>query len=354
MADLRYVIPNELRRRAHRARTLVLFPGIPAALSLSLLHPLLTLAAGIALVATWNRQNRPTKGAQGEDLALGIPCVQPGSLAMLDDDYIVFNQVRVPWRDTALELDFVVVGRNGVFNVECKHLVGEIVGRDVDRNWVQQKRGSGGIPVTKHARNPVIQVRRSTHALATYLRSCGIDVWVHALVVFTHPAAKLSVSSNAVPVLTLPQLVDRIATFRPSTPFRQQGAAIRALRRLQDPVPGIDSRTAPAETVSGAGGPRHIRYFMRDMVPERIEAFMKHDMRSEIRKQSGPADITTAQPQLPVNRAAVQPARGRRRRLRVVAFAHPVERRRRKTVRTYRREEIFEVEESSDSDGGPD
>src|SRR6185369_9550970 len=102
MANLRYVKPNNLRRRANRLRTLLLIAGAPCALILGLLDPLLVLPAGIALCTIWNRQRRRLKGAEGEDLALGVPTARLGSLSTLPDDYIVFNQLQVPWRDTTI------------------------------------------------------------------------------------------------------------------------------------------------------------------------------------------------------------------------------------------------------------
>jgi hypothetical protein len=136
MADLRYITPNNLRRRAYRVRTIVATLGVSGALALGFLHPLLTVAAGGALSAIWKKQRRLLKGAEGEDIALGIPATLPGSLFTLPDDYIVFNHVRLPWRNTELELDFVVVGPNGVFNIECKALsrrrCGQRHGRQLD------------------------------------------------------------------------------------------------------------------------------------------------------------------------------------------------------------------------------
>jgi hypothetical protein len=352
MADLRYIRPNHLCRRANRVRALVVVPGIPTALCLGLIHPLLMLPTGIALLAIWNRQRRLLKGAQGEDLALGVPTAVPGPLSRLGDDYMVFNQLRVPWRNTTLELDFVVVGPNGVFDIECKHLVEEIVGRDVDQQWVQRKRGRGGVLITRGARNPVVQVRRSARALATYLRSIGINVSVHAVVVFTHPVAKLSVSSNSVPVLTLPQLADHIANLH--GPFQQQGAVMRALKVLRDTEPSsVAIGTAQRKAVSMAGGPKHISYFMRDIVPERVEVFMKHDIRAAMRKQHGSAPATS-QRSTTASPPAIPRTYRPRRQLRVITFARSGEKLRRRTVRTYRCEETIETEKSNESEIGRD
>lgn len=62
------------------------------------------------------------------------------SYSTLPDDYIVFDQLRIPWRDASVELDHVVVCPNCIFNVEFKHWVGEISGSDTDGVWIQRKR----------------------------------------------------------------------------------------------------------------------------------------------------------------------------------------------------------------------
>lgn len=354
MADLRYIRPNELRLRANRVRAFVIILGLPSALALGLIHPLLTLAAGGAFFAIWDKQYRLLKGAEGEDFALGASNVKPGSLSTLPDDYIIFNQLRIPWRDTTVELDYVVVGPNDVFNVECKHLVGEIVGGDVEQKWIQHKRGLGNVPLSRETRNPVIQVRRSTHALASYLRAKQIDVWVQAVVVFTHPAARLSVASNSVPILTLSQLAHHIASFRPRAPFRQQGVVMRALKLLRDNKSNSTKlATTDLGTVLRSGRPRHISYFMRDVVPERVEAFMRHEVRSVMRAQQRSSQaVAAAQTPTPAPVATIQRVPAPRPRLTVMTRS--VEKRRHRTVRTYEREEVTEVEETNETDFGRD
>ena len=230
------------------------------------------------------------KGAEGEDLALGIPTALPGSLATLADDYIVFNQIRVPWRSSVLELDHVVIGPNGVFNVECKHMVGEIDGSHTDKQWIQRKCGAGGVWTTREFRNPILQVKRSSHALATYLRARGIDVWVEPIMVFTHPAGRLRASSNSTPLLKLEQLAPCIQMSGTRRPFRQQTATTRAIKLLRNGDwrsndVGTARGTAGAAPSDRPGGPRHISNFMRDLVPERVEAFM-HQNLSRARKEA--------------------------------------------------------------------
>jgi hypothetical protein len=340
MADLRYITPNQLRLRANRMHALLLIFGIPGTLALGLILPALALPTVIALCAVWNRQYRLLKGAEGEDLALGVPAAQPGSLSTLPNDYIVFNQLRIPWRDTSVELDHVIVGPNGIFNVECKHWAGEISGNDTDRTWIQRKLVSSRLHTTRQMRSPLHQVRRSTHALATYLRSMGINVWVEGVTVFTHPAATLSVRTNSVPVLTLPQLAHYIETYQPLIPFRYQGAAMRAIKLLLGEKRRAETaRAKRAELSPDSSGPRHISYFMRDLIPERVEAFMSHDLR-HVAKGAEPTSSMIANSSAPSrpepeSTHSTSSKRTRRPRLTVIRGNVTGTTMRRKTVRTY-------------------
>jgi hypothetical protein len=335
--------------------------GFPCALALGLVHPVLAVAAAVALALFWTRQRRLLIGAQGEDMALGYPTALPGSLATLPDDYIVFNQLRVPWLNTVLEIDHVVVGPNGVFNVECKHMVGEIEGADHARKWTQRKRGAGSVSIEREFRNPILQVKRSSHALARYLRARGIHVWVSPIVVFTHPAARVRATSNSTPLLKLEQLAPCIAMSDTRYAYRHQAAVTRALKRLCDEDGGHAELRANglATTTSDprSGGPHHISYFMRDLIPERVQAFMTHDLaqaRKEARREEKLAARNRAStPPIPQTYApAPRPLFKRRPRFTIVrGGATGVFRRRRMTVHTVLRSvETVQTEETDENE----
>jgi hypothetical protein len=264
MANFLYVTPNALRVRVSRQRRLHLLIGLPGLIGAFVLHPLLGFLGAVLLASLWNQGARHLHGASGEDRALGHPVVYPGSLAELPDHYIVFNNLEVPTENGGKrELDQVVLGRNGLFVVEVKHLRGEISGSDTDRNWQQVKRSQAGHAYTTAVRNPVSQVRSAAGVLHRYLATRGIDIRVQGIVVFTHPDVVLKVKVERVPVVKLPDLAGTIlrhAATRPPRPFMEAVTALKALR------PGVANEPEP--------GLQHVSVFMRDVVSsqERLAA----------------------------------------------------------------------------------
>lgn len=306
MADLRYVTPNRLRRRAERNRGLTLAAGILAGVLAAAIHPLLLIAVVALAAHFWRRQGGLLKGAEGEELALGVPILTPGSLATLPDDYCIFTQVRVPTRNRAREIDAVVVGPTGIFAIEVKHYCGELRGAEADVCWSQCCGPNGAR--TKAVGNPALQAKTAAAALGRYLRTHGIATWVEPAVVFTHSVTRLVLQGpTSVPLLRVAGLATWIRDHRAHTPFTRQGAAVRAMRLLVDPAFGHasdpDNSTAVGSNGSAtrrANGPEHIRCFMRDFVTNRVADIMAHRV-----SPIGPGrDTAKPAPAAPAQRAA--------------------------------------------------
>ena len=83
-----------------------------------------------------------------------------------------------------VECDLVVVNPNGVFIIEVKNLQGTLVGEEEDEEWVQQNLTAGGHFYVKTFRNPIKQMKRQVHWLATYLRKHAVNIWVEGYVFF--------------------------------------------------------------------------------------------------------------------------------------------------------------------------
>ena len=87
-----------------------------------------------------------------------------------------------------MECDFVIVGENGVFLVECKNYNGTLVG-DADNNeWTLEKIGQKGGEYSKQIRNPIKQVKRNIGILSKYFKMAGCPAWIEGYVCF--PSAK--------------------------------------------------------------------------------------------------------------------------------------------------------------------
>ncbi|MHB8623883.1 MAG: nuclease-related domain-containing protein [Sulfuricaulis sp.] len=274
MADLRFVQPNRLRLEVRRYQNRLLLIGVPLLAFGAWINVILLLPVLIGILFLWNAKQQRLYGAEGEDRALGIPVALPGSLATLPDDYTVFNQVKVPNGTSHRELDFVVVGPNGIFAIEVKHCRGKVSGQETDNTWRQRKRSRAGNTYEQPQRNPVRQIKGAIYTLKQYLLSSGLNEWIQGIVVFTHPDCTLSVGPASVPVLTLDGLTPYIRNYQPRRAPVRIGTIVRTLKLLR-------------EGFRPAGQLQHISYFMKDFVTpaERVAGTMNYDIETAIKKQ---------------------------------------------------------------------
>jgi len=208
MATL-HIRPNRLRQDAVSRRR-ILFAGFIAAALTILIHPVSALL-GFAVVIVFSRTRTPAEeakrhGAEGEDLVLGIPEVAPGSLVTLPGSFTVFNQLIVPFDRGSCEIDFLVLGPNGIFVIEVKHHHGVITGEEHDGSWIQFKQSRMGHVYANPMRNPVAQVKRAIFGLKRYLVLHGVSTWIQGVVVLSHPDCVPDLGPMSVPVLRLPEL----------------------------------------------------------------------------------------------------------------------------------------------------
>jgi len=283
MADMQYIRPNRLREEVRRYHYRLLAIGTILVLCTPFVSLFLIVPGLVVLCWLAGRTDVRLIGARGEDMALGIPLALPGSLATLPKDYVVFNQIRVPVGKSFRELDNVVVGSNGIFTVEVKHLRGQISGSGQDGFWRQRKRSRAGKFYEQDIRNPVSQVQGAAYALHKYLAARGVHIRVEGIVVFTHPQCQLAVRSSPVPVLPLAALAGFIRSFRPKRAPAKLDVAMQALIELSR-----DDSLKPPKPRKGwlsaftrlrPSHPQHIKYFMRDVLDPRkkIEDIMNHD-----------------------------------------------------------------------------
>ena len=304
MADLRYIQPNRLREEVNRYRYRLLWLGV-ALVFFAPFVSLVFVGTGLA-VLLWLAGKKDIRliGAEGEDRALGIPKALPGSLATLSESYVVFNQVRVPLGNSYRELDFVVLGSNGIFVIEVKHHRGEIKGNEANPHWRQRKLSRQGKRYEQALNNPVTQVKGGVYALRQHLAAKGIKNWIEGIVVFSHPECSLKVENTAVPVLPLSGLANYIRTYRPKWAPRSPDEVMRTLIELTRndlPSNAVRSAKTPFLKHLKPSGPQHISCFMRDFVPpqKKIKDIMRHDYKKAARAARSGA-VPPAPPTQPV------------------------------------------------------
>jgi hypothetical protein len=128
-------------------------------------------------------------------------------LTLLNDDYYLLNNLRLPGR--ADDVDHMVVGPNGIFALETKNHRGRILWRE--GQWYQAKVSRKGRPQPEEPiRDPSQQLKRNVD----YLRGCinrtdpalsrRTRLWIEGAAVFTHPAVTLDLSQSVRRTLPFP------------------------------------------------------------------------------------------------------------------------------------------------------
>ena len=215
MANLQHVLPNRLethieRLAEHHSKELEAYRnrfaiGFSLILLICLLaFPVLTpffVICGVVLYFVLRPikidTTRQQTGLYGEQKALGV-------LTGLPDDYVIFNQVELPFErngiENTVEADFVVVGPTGIFVVENKEYHGDLSGGERGK-WAK---GYGT------ARNPISQVNNYTMLLKRYLQKHGIRQWIYPIVSLSTCNNTSMIDSSRVPVVgvwDLPEVI---------------------------------------------------------------------------------------------------------------------------------------------------
>jgi hypothetical protein len=135
------------------------------------------------------------------------------ALKSLPDDHVLFNQVMVP--DPRLpngerELDFIVVGPNGINVIEVKNTPGIIYVDPDKKHWQTARRaGCGSRPGWNALDNPLYQVKAQADALDRWLLSNGLSASVQSMVCFANPGVIIENANHSrIPVI-VPELIKK-------------------------------------------------------------------------------------------------------------------------------------------------
>ena len=137
-----------------------------------------------------------TSGFEGEQL------LRNSLSKTLSNEYSAFFNIII---DGVGEIDCLVIGPSGLYIFEAKHHTGEIV-HDEDGWW--RIKGRGRVARSEQLKSPSSQVLGTLNRLKKFLRKRGANVWIEPVVVFTNPAASLTVVKelNGVKVITIHQI----------------------------------------------------------------------------------------------------------------------------------------------------
>lgn len=122
----------------------------------------------------------------------------------LPEGYIILQNVFVTYGDRTSEIDFVVVGKTGVFVIEVKNMKGKVIGDYSDKNWLHKKIDQYDIEHQDTFYSPVKQIGTHIFRLKNYLRDNKVFTHISGAVYFVNPKSKVSVSGepNDIPIYT--------------------------------------------------------------------------------------------------------------------------------------------------------
>ncbi len=110
----------------------------------------------------------------------------------LADDHVILNDLDFRVAHERCQIDHLVLAPSGLYILESKYWSGTLTGDVHDTQWTQ-KRADGR---TKIVKSPVLQAERQRRMFITLLPASVPEDRIHALAVFTHPAAKLHIANG--------------------------------------------------------------------------------------------------------------------------------------------------------------
>jgi hypothetical protein len=129
-------------------------------------------------------------GVRGEDTTRKI-------LQKLPKEFTVLTNPVILNRGITMELDFVVVGKNGVFIVESKNHRGIITGKTSWSSWKQVKHGKNDKVYEKEITNPVKQAYRQSKRMEEVFRDFNIAANVYSILYFVDNRTELKIIDDA-------------------------------------------------------------------------------------------------------------------------------------------------------------
>ncbi len=129
-------------------------------------------------------------GVRGEEATLKI-------LQKLPKGYTILTNPVILNRGITMELDFVVVGKNGVFIVETKNYRGIIKGKTSKQTWKQVRHGKNDKVYEKEISNPVKQSYRQGKRMLEMFKDFNITADVYPVVFFVDNRSELKIVDDA-------------------------------------------------------------------------------------------------------------------------------------------------------------
>lgn len=162
-------------------------------LTLHIAFPCMFLALSLVLYYVYTTKKKEyevlNSGVKGEQQTFEI-------LKKLPKDFTVITNPVIHNRGSVNELDFVVIGTNGVFVVESKNYRGIITGSTSAQNWKQIKHGKNKT-YEKEVKNPAKQSYRQGRRMHEMFIDFGISADVFPILYFVDSRSELKITDDA-------------------------------------------------------------------------------------------------------------------------------------------------------------
>ncbi len=196
---------NHLRIDIRRAYTKLVGAGLAIIVSILVLQQTLYISAlVIGLMVVWimlvlNNIEILKFGLQGEKEAFDLLSKLPRQYKILSDVHLVDGK-------KSSQIDFVIIGSNGIFIMESKHIKGIINGKEDDNYLQKVKIGRGGDKYFKRMYNPIKQISGHKIGMDVFLKKKGFRYKAFPILYFSNDCV-VNVKSKKVKVITEPVLV---------------------------------------------------------------------------------------------------------------------------------------------------
>ena len=161
---------------------------------LHIVFPIILLVIALVMLICFfifrKKYNILLSGVKGENNTLEI-------LKKLPKEFTIITNPVILNRGVTLELDFVVIGKNGVFIVESKNYRGIISGKTSKPNWKQIKHGKNDKVYEKEVGNPVKQAHRQGRRMLEMFRDFDITADIYPIVYFVDSRTELKIQDDA-------------------------------------------------------------------------------------------------------------------------------------------------------------
>ena len=148
------------------------------------------LVFGIVFLVFRKKYDILQSGVRGEETTLKI-------LQKLPKEFTVLTNPVILNRGITMELDFVVVGKNGVFIVESKNHRGIITGKTSKAVWKQVKHSKNDKVYEKDIANPVKQSYRQCRRMEELFKDFDITANVYPILYFVDSRTELKIHDDA-------------------------------------------------------------------------------------------------------------------------------------------------------------